>query len=85
MGESYTDKSVESATRWVLESALYGAHRLGHAIALGIAPSFYLGKILLERPDERLAQIQFELKHTSSLEGYGYAIDQRSLEKKVKN
>ncbi|MBI3395694.1 MAG: hypothetical protein HY042_07665, partial [Spirochaetia bacterium] len=39
VGESFQDKSVESAVRWVVESADMGAHRLGHAIALGVPPS----------------------------------------------
>ena len=41
VGESFTDKSLESAVRWVHEAAAFGAHRLGHAIALGVDPEVY--------------------------------------------
>jgi len=35
VGESYLDKSLESAVRWVHEAAQLGAHRLGHADRTG--------------------------------------------------
>ena len=38
VGESLNDKSLESAVRWVHEAAELGAHRLGHAISLGVDP-----------------------------------------------
>jgi adenosine deaminase len=41
VGESFTDKTIESAIRWVHEAAEAGAHRLGHAIALGVEPHSY--------------------------------------------
>jgi len=36
VGESYFDKSLESAIRWCHEVAEMGACRMGHAIALGL-------------------------------------------------
>jgi len=41
VGESFDDKSLESAVRWVHEAAEMGCHRLGHAIALGVDPEAY--------------------------------------------
>ncbi|MCB1169353.1 MAG: hypothetical protein KDK25_03415 [Leptospiraceae bacterium] len=60
VGESFQDKSLESAARWVYESAVLGAHRLGHAIALGQDPEEFLGSIRKEILPERIAQLRFE-------------------------
>lgn len=81
VGESFNDKSVESAARWVVEAADIGAHRLGHAVALGVPPRFFLGKEKTEIVSERLAQIQFELEHRASLNGAGYGVDAVRLQK----
>ena len=74
VGEIYheKDKSIESTIRWIWESSLYGANRLGHCLALGIHPKKYLGKCFSESFEERLDQIQFELQHRSTLESLGY-------------
>ena len=82
VGESFADKSVESAARWVLESARNGAHRLGHAIALGVNPDLFQGPergVRREIVSERLDQIDFELRHRESLRDSGYAIDVDAL------
>ena len=81
VGESYSDKSVESAIRWIVQSARMGAHRLGHAIALGIPPEFYLGQKRKENIEERLAQIIFEIENSSSLETIGYKVDIEAMER----
>ena len=81
VGESYSDKSVESAVRWVVESARMGVHRIGHALALGIPPEFYLGQKRKERLEEGLAQIAFEMENASSLEAAGYGVNMEELEK----
>lgn len=62
VGESFQDKSVESAARWVFRSAQFGAHRLGHAIALGQDPADFLGTLRQEPLSERIAQLEFELE-----------------------
>lgn len=80
VGESYEDKSVESAARWVVQAARMGAHRLGHAVALGVSPEFYLGKKKQERLCERLAQIDFEIENSASLKEGGYEVNIEQLE-----
>lgn len=71
VGESYNDKTPFSAARWVLESSEYGAHRLGHCIALGIHPNVYLGQTRKESLSERLAQLNFELERYEEIKHYG--------------
>ena len=39
VGESFYDKSLESAVRWCHEAAELGARRLGHCLALGLDPA----------------------------------------------
>lgn len=63
VGESFQDKSVESAVRWIYESARLGAHRLGHCIALGQDPREFLGTVRKESLSERIHQLEFELEH----------------------
>lgn len=67
VGESFRDKSVESAVRWVVEAALAGAHRLGHAAALGMDPEVFRGSTREELASERLDQIDFEIKNYDSI------------------
>lgn len=81
VGESFEDKSVESAVRWVVQSARLGAHRLGHAVALGVPPELYLGTERRELLSERLAQIEFELEHAVELEECGVQVDARELKR----
>ena len=45
--------------RWVHESAELGAHRLGHAIALGVDPDAYGVHRRRETVSERLDQIAY--------------------------
>ncbi|RHX93100.1 adenosine deaminase [Leptospira stimsonii] len=69
VGESFQDKSILSASRWVVESAQWGAHRLGHAIALGLDPSSIQRKIF-ESKSERLDQLQFYYDRKEELDSY---------------
>lgn len=83
VGESFFDKSLESAIRWCHEVAQMGVKRLGHAIALGLDPS----TALTRRPhaheqelvSERLDQIAYDLVHQKNLEAQGITIDQQAL------
>ena len=75
VGESYGDKSVESAVRWIVQAARMGAHRLGHAVALGIPPELYLGKKRKEDIEECLAQLAFEVENADSLNAAGYKVN----------
>ncbi len=81
VGESFEDKSLESAVRWVHESAELGAHRLGHAIALGVDPDAYGVHLRSETVSERLDQIAYDLRHAGALESYGLRIDRDGLER----
>jgi adenosine deaminase len=79
VGESYTDKSFESAIRWVQESAEGGAHRLGHAIALGVDPRHHGPHERRESAAERLDQIAHDVAHADALDDAGIAVDVRAL------
>ena len=83
VGESYFDKSLESAVRWCHEVAEMGVKRIGHAIALGLDPEIAVSR----RPEaheyelvsERLDQIAYDLKYRNYLDKYAVAIDETSL------
>ena len=83
VGESFFDKSLESAIRWCDEAAEMGARRLGHATALGLDPAVALAR----RPDaherelvsERLDQIAYDLRHRAALLAGGVPIDAAAL------
>jgi cytosine/adenosine deaminase-related metal-dependent hydrolase len=75
VGESFQDKSVESAARWVVESAEYGAHRLGHCVALGVATEFFRDTTRYEIAAERRDQLLFELERQAELDAAGYPVD----------
>ena len=83
VGESYFDKSLESAVRWCHEAAEIGVRRLGHAIALGLDPTVAAAR----RPDahvtepvgERLDQIAYDLAHSRQMSAYGVDIDFKAL------
>ena len=79
VGESFTDKSLESAVRWVQQTAEYGAHRLGHALALGINPDLYGVHTRTESVAERLDQIDYDLQHAAGLTAVGVSVDTAAL------
>ena len=84
VGESYFDKSLESAIRWCHQAAEMGARRLGHAIALGLDPAVAIARRPhaheAELVSERLAQIAYDLQHRQALTQYGIMVDVASLE-----
>lgn len=79
VGESFADKSLESAIRWVHESAEMGAHRLGHAIALGIDPAAYGLHTRQESVDERMDQLRYDLRHRDGLRRSGVYVDEAAI------
>jgi len=79
VGESYFDKSLESAIRWCHEAAVYGAKRLGHCIALGLDPAVAVSRRenahQSELVSERIDQIDYDLTHEASLTKAGVHVD----------
>jgi len=79
VGENFGDKSLESAVRWVHQAAELGAHRLGHAIALGIDPEHYGEHTRTEPAAERIDQIDYDLEHAEGLRALGVPVDAAAL------
>lgn len=79
VGESFRDKTPDSAVRWILESAEYGAYRLGHCIALGIDPETYAHKTIAESSEERLDHINYILENYDTLREYRYNVELKDL------
>jgi Adenosine deaminase len=83
VGESFTDKSMESAVRWVQEAAELGAHRLGHAIALGVDPAAFGPHTRTETVRERRNQIAYDLAHQAGLRAAGVVVDPDALRREL--
>ncbi|MAT96945.1 MAG: hypothetical protein CL608_07375 [Anaerolineaceae bacterium] len=83
VGESFFDKSLESAVRWCHEAALLGAKRLGHCIALGLDPAVAVSRRPqaheAELVSERLDQIAYDLRFVRQLRQAGVAVDVTAL------
>ena len=79
VGESFNDKSLESAVRWVHEAAELGAHRLGHAISLGIDPDQFGIHDRSESVGERIDQLKYDLRHREGLTEHGVHVDISSV------
>ena len=79
VGESFTDKSLESAVRWVHEAAKFGAHRLGHAISLGVDPDRFGAHRRTETVGERVDQLEYDLRHRDGLAKFGVHVDDASV------
>ncbi|MCW7474126.1 amidohydrolase family protein [Leptospira levettii] len=84
VGESFRDKTPFSAVRWIIESAENGAHRLGHALALGIDSDYFLGEERTELVSEAKDQIEHELMFYDEITTYGpfYAKEELELKRK---
>ena len=87
IGENFFDLSLESAIRWCHESALLGARRLAHCIALGMDPRVAVrrraGAHQAESVGERMDQIGYDLARARDLSTYGVAVDERALEQEL--
>ena len=83
VGESFQDKSLESAVRWVQEAAELGAHRLGHAIALGVDPRLYGEHVRTETVAERRDHLAYDLRHAEGLEHHGVNVDVSAVERET--
>lgn len=85
VGESFNDKSLQSAIRWVQEAAEMGAHRLGHAIALGVDPAIWGAHTRRELVSERKDQIVYDLKHEAGLCESGVNINKNELQSELQD
>jgi adenosine deaminase len=83
VGESFVDKTLESAVRWVQEAAELGADRLGHAIALGVDPACYGEHDRSESAAERRDQLRYDLAHDEGLRKHGVRIDRAALQREL--
>ena len=79
VGESFSDKSLESAVRWVHEAAEMGVHRLGHAIALGVSPDRYGVHSRRESVAERMDQFRYDLRNREGLSKLGVPVDDQAI------
>ncbi|MDF3821184.1 adenosine deaminase [Leptospira sp. 96542] len=84
VGESFKDKTPFSAVRWVLESAENGAHRLGHALALGIDSDFFLGEERTELVSEAKDQTELELNKYETISSFGPYFTKKEIEDRWK-
>ncbi|MEW6751911.1 MAG: hypothetical protein AB1505_13185 [Candidatus Latescibacterota bacterium] len=79
VGETFFDKSLESAVRWCHEAALLGARRLGHCLALSLDPGVAVrrraGAHEAETAAERRDQIAYDLHHREALVRCGVEVD----------
>ena len=83
VGESFNDKSLESAVRWVHEAADFGAHRLGHAISLGVDPALYGNHTRNESVAERIDQLNYDLNHRDGLAKFGIPMDVAAIKQEL--
>ncbi len=65
--------------RWVQQAAELGAHRLGHAIALGLDPWHFGEHTRTESVAERLDQIAYDLENAAGLAAVGVLVDPARL------
>lgn len=89
IGENFFDKSLESAIRWCHQSALFGAKRLGHCIALGIDPEIAVDRQEnaheYENIEERIAQIRYDIENKKGLQKFGVKVDCSELEAELRS
>ena len=71
VGESFQDKSHLSACRWIAESSDFGAHRLGHCIALGEKIDKFFGIERLELREEFVDTNEYILSNYDDISQFG--------------
>lgn len=89
IGENFFDLSLESAIRWCHESALHGAKRLAHCIALGMRPAVAIARQARahqsETVQERIHQAEYDLQHAEDLAEYGVCVDAGALVRELRD
>jgi hypothetical protein len=83
VGESFGDKSLESAIRWGTGSRRAGRPSLGHAIALGVDPDVFGVHSRVESAAERRDQLVYDLDHLAGLRDAGVNVDPASIQDKL--
>jgi len=84
VGESFQDKSIISAIRWICEANdILKADRLGHAIALGVNPENYRGKVVFESAEERSDTLKWLLANKELLSSHGYKFNTKNTQEEL--
>jgi hypothetical protein len=83
VGESFSGMSIMSAARWIFEAHRLGAHRLGHAIALGLNPENLAGLTVQEPTSERRDHLHWLQEHADLLGDHGHQIDASGIKKEL--
>lgn len=83
VGESFQDKGLSTAIRWIYEVAEAGADRLGHATALGINPDLYRNRTITESSEERLRTLRWLLEQGGEFASVGFEIDRNRIQKEI--
>ncbi len=66
------------------ESAEMGAHRLGHAIALGVNPEMYGRHTRSESVDERIDQLRYDMRHSEGSRRHGVRVDLEGADRELR-
>jgi Adenosine deaminase len=72
VGEMWQDIAIHSAARWCVEAAQIGAHRLGHALALGMNCHSLLGQVIKESPAETEDTFRWLRQYRDILHVFGF-------------
>jgi hypothetical protein len=72
VGEMWQNISLASAARWCVEAATLGAHRLGHALALGMDINAFKGSRIHESLDECRDHLNWIRLTLNELQAYGF-------------
>lgn len=75
VGETFADKGLVSAIRWIAEVQNLGVDRLGHALALGVDPEQYRGQQVAEPVAEYRDTLHWLLAAKEELAAYGHPVD----------
>jgi hypothetical protein len=73
VGEMWQDIALHSATRWCVEAAQIGTHRLGHALALGMSSESLAGRTITESKTETAAHFAWLRRHRQALQENGFS------------
>ena len=81
VGESFRDKSHLSACRWILQASEFGAHRLGHCIALVENLDSYRNKLKMEVATEYFDTLEYITNNYAEISNFGTLLQPSELKK----